>query len=178
MKDKNTEQLLNKLADVTTEQAPAGLADNIKQRIQHQLTRHKSRIDTVNIIIDLRVNKLAAAAVIIVSLILLANIFGGRGPDSVGLLQESKLLIKYFLGNSDSHITQQRPLFYDSLVQQGKEVVYYGDSINDSDGNSVLMHWKLDEGGYKVIFVDLSTKVVNADELVRLQAEMLQNGVK
>ena len=178
MKDKNTEQLLNKLADVATEQASAGLADKIKQRIPHQLTRHKSRIDTVNIIIDLRVNKLAAAAVIIVSLILLANIFGDRDPGSAGLLQEGKLLIKYFLGKPDSHITQDKDLFYESLVRQGKEVVYYGDSIDTSDVNSVLMHWKLEDGSYKVVFVDLSTRVVNADELVKLQAQMLQNRAK
>ena len=177
MKDRNIEKLLNELADAQTQQIPSGLADNIKRQIPAQLTRHKNRLDTVNIIIQLRVNKLAAAAVIILSMVLLANIFGSRDPGSRGLLQESKLLIRYFFEDKNNPVTtilEESPVFYESLVRQGKEAVYYGDDIGAPDGNSVLVHWRLEDGSYKVIFTDLSTRAVSADELIKLQAKMLQ----
>ena len=55
----------------------------------------------------------------------------------------------------------------------GNGAAYYGGGISAADGNSVLMHWKLADGGYRVIFEDSRIKTVNADELVKLQAEML-----
>ena len=178
MKEKRIEKLLYKLADVTSERPRTELAEDIKNRIPQQLSHLKRKMDTVNIIIDLRVNKLAAAAVIIVSMILLANIFNGKDTGGAGLLQESKLLIRYFLAKDNDQtgdVLPEMSNIYKTLLEEGKEAVYYGGRVSAADGNSVLMHWKLADGGYRVIFTDSRIKTVNADELIKLQVEMLQN---
>jgi hypothetical protein len=56
--------------------------------------------------------------------------------------------------------------------------VYYGDSIDSKDSSAVLIQWKLDNGRYSVILGDLSVKTVNAEELIKLQAQMLQKKAK
>jgi hypothetical protein len=70
-------KLLNELADATAGPVHPYLAEEIKHQIPQQLSPHKGGIDTVNIIIDLRISKLAAAAAIIITMILFANFFGG-----------------------------------------------------------------------------------------------------
>ncbi len=178
MKDERIEKLLYELADAASEQPRAELAEDIKNRIPQQLSHLKKKMDTVNIIIDLRVNKLAAAAVIIVSMILLANIFSGKDTGGAGLLQESKLLIRYFLAKDNDRtgdVLPEMSNIYKTLIEEGKEAVYYGGMVSAADGNSVLMHWKLADDKYRVIFTDSRIKTVNADELIKLQVEMLQN---
>jgi len=64
------------------------------------------------------------------------------------------------------------------LVQEGKEVVYYGDSVDARDSNAVLMQWKVSDGKYKVVFRDFRIREVSAEELIRLQAQMLQKRIK
>jgi hypothetical protein len=63
---------------------------------------------------------------------------------------------------------------YEYLAQTGKDVVYYGDSVDPQDSNAVLMQWKLSDGEYRVVFGDLRERTVSAEELIRLQARMLQ----
>jgi len=56
--------------------------------------------------------------------------------------------------------------------------VYYGDVIDPADGNAVLMQWKLSDGSYRVIFADLREETISAEELIKLQAQMLQKKAK
>ena len=56
--------------------------------------------------------------------------------------------------------------------------MFYGDSIDTEDSNAVLMQWKLSDGEYGVMFGDLRTKTVGAEELIKLQARMLQKKKK
>ena len=139
---------------------------------------HRRGTDTINIIVDLRISKLAAAAVIIIAMILLAHLFGGRDLTSGGIYQNSKLLARYLLGGrsasrSDAELASMSKL-YEHLVREGKDAAYYGDSIDPEDGNAVLMHWKLSDDKYRVIFGDLREMEVNAEELIKLQSRMLQ----
>ena len=92
-------ELLNKLPDAMTEPVPQRLGEDIKRQIPHRLSHHKVGMDTINIIIDLRINKLAAAAAIIITIVLCATFLGGRDSTSGNVLQDSMLLIKY-LGNA------------------------------------------------------------------------------
>jgi len=175
MNEEKLEKLLNELADVT-EPVPPHLAEKIKHQIPQQLSPHRGGLDTVNIIIDLRISKLAAAAAIIVTMILCANFLGGRSPAGDGIYQGGKLLIKYCLGGigadrSNVLIAKSR---YEYLAQRVKDVVYYGDSVDPQDSNVVLIQWKLSDGEYRVVFGDLREKTVSAEELIRLQAQMLQ----
>ena len=103
-----------------------------------------------------------------------------RGWLTGDIYQGGKLLVKYCLGSIGAGKTDMSVgrSTYESLLQKGKDVVYYGDSIDPQDSNSLLMQWKLDDGRYKVIFGDLCEREVSAEELVKLQAEMLQRKAK
>ncbi|MDD5326790.1 MAG: hypothetical protein PHY02_03130 [Phycisphaerae bacterium] len=180
MSEERIEKLFDELAQATTESVPSHLVDEIKNQIPQRLTPHRGGIDTVNIIIDLRISKLAAAAAIIITMILFANFFGGRSQDGDELLQSGKLLMRYCLGDIDAgkgNISAARTR-YEYLAQKGEDVVYYGDKVNPQDSNAVLIQWKLPDGRYKVVFGDLREETVNAEELIKLQAQMLQGNGK
>ena len=181
MEEEKLGKLLNKLAERTAGPVRPGLAEDIKDRIPHRLMPHRGGMDTINIIIDLRISKLAAAAVIIITMILLANFFGGRYSTGDGIYQDSKLLIRYCLrsaGVDRSGVLADTSKFYEYLVSEGEDVVYYGDSIDLEDSNAVLMQWKLSDDKYRVIFSDLRAKTVGSEELIKLQAQMLQKKTK
>lgn len=175
MNNQNIEKLLNEMAEAAPESVNPQLADSIKQQIPHNLGPHRFS-DTFNIIIDLRISKLAAAAVIIISLLISAHFLGSPDPAAGGIYKDGLLLIKYCFDGSKSEksITQRLSSFQQYLKEQGKDAVYYGDNINLQDNNSILMHWKLPNGNYKLLMCNLREREVNSDELIRLQAEMLQ----
>jgi len=176
MNDQNVEKLLTELAQATAEPVRKGLAEDIKNRIHAGLT-HKGGMDTISIIIDLRVGKLTAAAAIIITMMTLAGLMSSM--DSAGnIYQDGKVLLRYCLfGPSKSEIQVVKSK-YEQLLESGKDVAYYGDDIDSADGNSLLMHWKLSDGSYKVIFGDLREETVSAEKLVRLQYRMLHKKTK
>ncbi|MFC1677664.1 hypothetical protein ACFL3G_11465 [Planctomycetota bacterium] len=176
MKNEKIEKLLHDLAEYSEESVPPQLASRIKQNIPSAVVHHKGPLDNINIIIDLRVSKLAAAAAIILTMILCANFLGSKNTTGEGIYQNSKMLIKAYLGFEDE--TAHTGQFYESLVSKGKEPVYYGDAVNTEDANAIIIHWKVSEDKYKIIFTDFREKEVTADELIRLQAQMLQNSNK
>ena len=180
MKEEKLKKLLGELADVTTEPVRPELAENIKHHIPHRLIPHRSGMDTINIIIDLRIGKLAAAAVIIITTILLASFLGSQDSTDAGIYQESKLLLKYWLGRNDSSENELLAVRsrYEYLAQRGKDVIYYGDRAGPKDSNAVLLQWKLSDGNYRIIFGDLHEGTVSPEELIKLQAQMLQKNAK
>jgi len=177
MKKDELPELLNELTQLTTEQVDPTLAEAIKNRIPWSLLRQRGGIHTISIIIDLRVGKLAAAAVIILAMILCAHFFSSRDWKSDGIFQNGKMIAKYLLSGkypaAESTPVARSRYYY--LREQGKEAVYYGDVIDPKDPNAILIHWKLRKGRYKVLFADLTTKTVTAEQLISLQARMLQN---
>lgn len=177
MTDEKLKELLNTVADTTGGPAPSGLNEDIKRQIPQTLALHRGGWDTINIIIDLRVSKLAAAAVIIVTMVLLAGVFGERSSADGDIYQDGKLLINYCLkgeGASTSNVLAGMSRFYEYLIYRGKEVTYYGDNINPADKDALLLHWKLADGNYRVIFSDLRIESVAPEQLIKLQARMLQ----
>jgi hypothetical protein len=114
-------------------------------------------------------------------MILLAHLFGSRDLTSGGIYQDSKLLARYLLGGGSvgrSDELGSMSKSYEHLVQGGRDAAYYGDSIDPEDGNAVLMHWKLSDDKYRVIFGDLREMEVSAEELIKLQSRMLQKRAK
>ncbi len=180
MKNEELQKYLDELADATAEPVRGGLADEIKGQVPQALAPHKGGMDTVNIVIHLRVSKLAAAAVIILTMLLCAHLLGGKSSKGKGILQDSRLLISYFLGSESTGdgVLAGVSGYYENLISQGIDVAYYGDRVDLEDANSVLMQWKVSEGRYKVIFADLRTKIVSPEELIGLQRRMLQKEVK
>jgi len=64
---------------------------------------------------------------------------------------------------------QSLGMFYMTLVQDKKEPAYYGKSVDPNDADAVLMRWKVSEDNYRVIFGDLTTSDVTAEELAELE---------
>jgi outer membrane lipoprotein-sorting protein len=50
--------------------------------------------------------------------------------------------------------------FYAQLVQQDKDVEYYGDKVTAKDKDAVLMRWRISDTEDKVIYGDLTVKTV------------------
>jgi len=185
MREEKLKKLLNGLADATPEPVPPGLAEDIKDQIPHRLVPHKGGMHTINtpvrsvcthILIDLRINKLTAAAVIIITIVLCAHFLGGRDETGGGIYEDIKYL-RSWMGLGRSNLSAGRSK-YEYLAHQGKQVWYYGDSIDPEDSEAVLVQWKLSDGRYRVIFADLSTKAVSAEESIKLLSRMLQKKTK
>jgi len=179
MKEEQLEKLLNGLAKETAEPVRPGLAEDIKHHIPRQLSPHRRGMDSINIIIDLRINKFAAAAIIIMTMILLANFFGGLGSPGNGLYQDSKMLVAYILrGQADRADLAAVRSRYEHLIQKGAEAVYYGHKTDLNDSNAVLLQWKLPDGSYRIVTGDLQEKTITAEELIELLSRMLQEKMK
>jgi hypothetical protein len=176
MKQENVEQLLNELAQRATEPVRPDLGQEIKQRIPHRLTRHKIGWDTVNIIIDLRLNRSVAAAVIVVAVLLLLNVFGGRDANG-GFFQDSMLVFKYLGGTGRADISTGKAK-YEHLLHRGEDVTWYGDWIDPANRNAVLMQQKLPAGKYIVTFVDGRELQVDSEQLIELLSRTIQKKAK
>jgi hypothetical protein len=170
-------ELLNKLPDAMTETVRPGLGEDIKNQIPHRLSHHRVGIDTINIIIDLRINKLAAAAAIIITIVVCATFLGGRDSAGGNVLQDSMLLIKYWGGTGGNVMSAVRSK-YEHLLDRGEDVVWYGDWLDPKDSSAVLMQRRLADGIYEVTFVDGREREVSSEELIKLLARMLQKKTK
>lgn len=176
MKKENLSELLGELADRQTEQPRPGLAEEIKHHIPHRVMPHKHGLDTINIIIDLRINKLVAAAIIVLAMILLAHFFAYRDSQADSIYQDARMLVAYLLhGDTDESSLSAVKARYESLVEKGEEAALLGTESDLGDSNAVLLHWKNPDGRYKVIFGDLRETTIDAAELIKLQAQMVQN---
>ena len=177
MKEEQFNELLNELGRRATEPIRPGFSEEIKQRIPHRLSRHKIGWNTVNIIIDLRLSKSVAAAAIIITMILLLNLFGGRDLTSGGIIKDSMLLIKYWGGSGEDQVSISRTR-YEHLLERGENVRWYGDTIDIKDADAVLMQRKLPDGKYELTFADGNEKQVNSEQLVKLLTRMLEKRTK
>jgi hypothetical protein len=60
-------------------------------------------------------------------------------------------------------------LFYAKLEKQDKDPAYYGNNVTTDDANAVLMRWKVSDDEYRVIFGNLTTKNISAEQLAALE---------
>lgn len=173
------EGLLRALSERGIERARPELAQEIKARIPSRLIPHP--MDTINIIVDLRISRVAAAAIIILAMLIIGRFLGGRDATGAKMFEDSKLLIRYTLGGEQASRAESLgslALFRNELIAQGREVVYYGNQANLKDPCAVIMHWKLSEDKYGVILGDLTARTVSAKTLITLQNHMLQGRPK
>ena len=176
MTEQRLENLLKKLGKQATEPVSGDLAEKIKDQIPSGFVPHHKSFDTIKIMIDLRVNRLTAAAAIIITTVLCASFLGGRPSTVKGVLRDAKMMARFFLIDKEAGDAEMSPAKaeYERLVRTGKDVVYYGLTKRGADANSAVMHWKVSADEYKVMFADMHTEVVTAEELIRLQWRMLQ----
>lgn len=179
MEKRELEGLLKVLPGQLIDRARPGLAQDIKSRIPHRLNLH--RLDTINIIVDLRISRLAAAAVILVAVFLTGAFFGGRDSEGLHVYQDGKMFIRYALGGENAYKGDMLPeltKFRDSLTAQGHEVVFCGSRSSLKDPYAIVMYWPIADGKYSVILGDLSARTVTAKTLIRLQTRMLEEHKK
>ena len=170
-------QTLNKLAEATEENPRPALAEEIKDHIPRRLVRHRVAWDTMNIVVDLRLSRTAAAAIILLSILVMSGLFRLTDNSSDSLYHDSRLLLKYgFAGKNAGRadLIQSLRKFYEDLTNQGRDVVFYGESADPEDRHSILMHWKLSNGDYRIIYNDLTARTVSSSALIRLQSRMLE----
>lgn len=178
MREEKLEELLSDLAKATEESPPAGLKEQVRGQIPARLPRHVIGWDAISIVIDTRLSKLAVAAAITVATVLLATLFGPGDLASGAIYEDGKLVISYCLGGQGAgraRVLDRLSDLYEDMLSDGKDVSYYGDSVDPSDKNAVLMCWRLSSGRYMVVFNDLTARAMSADALIRLQSLMLQN---
>ena len=173
------EELLKSLGEHGIEHPRPELGQEIKERIPPRLTSH--RMDTINIIVDLRISRVAAAAVILLTMVVIGRLVGGRDAAAPQMVEDGKLFLRYTLGGERAYKAEflgNLAQFRNELVAQGREVVYYGDQAKLGDPCAVVMHWKLPDGRYGVILGDLTTRTISAKTLITLQDHMLQSRPK
>ena len=173
------EDLLRRLAERGIERARPEFVQEIKARIPSRLIPRS--MDTINIIVDLRISRVAAAAAILLAVLILGRFVGGRDATGAKVYEDGKLLLRYTLGGENAcqaEFLGNLAQFRDELAAQGREVVYYGRTANLKDPCAVLMHWKLSEDKYGVILGDLTARTVSAKTLITLQDHMLQERPK
>lgn len=179
MEKRELQEMLKVLPGRVIERAKPGLAQEIKSRIPQRLSLH--RMDTINIIVDLRISRVAAAAIILLAVFLIGAFFGGRDASGLHMYQDGKLFIKYALGGEKAcraDVLAGLERFRDELAAQGREAVFCGDHANLNDQYAILMYWPLPDGKYGVILGDLSARTVTSKTLIRLQSRMLQERPK
>ena len=59
--------------------------------------------------------------------------------------------------------------FYDKLVRENKDVIYYGDKVTPKDKDKILIRWKIKKDKYHVIFGDLRVEDVSPEMLAELE---------
>jgi hypothetical protein len=64
---------------------------------------------------------------------------------------------------------QSLGMFYMTLVQDKKEPAYYGETVTVQDTEKVLLRWKVSDDQYRIIFGNLSTSDVSAEQLAELE---------
>ncbi len=178
MREEKLEELLSELGKATEESPPAGLRDQVRGRIPARLPRHIIGWDAISIVIDTRLSKLAVAAAITVATVLFATFFGPGDLANGAIYEDGKLVISYCLGGQGAgraRVLDRLSDLYEDMLSQGKDVCYYGDSVDASDKNAVLMCWKLSDGKYMVVLNDFTARAASPDALIRLQSLMLQN---
>ena len=174
------ESLLKKLARQTTEQPSPAVGEKIKNDIPDKLAAHKTRLDTLNIIIDLRINKFAAAASIAIITAISIYLLFGANSSGHDIFDENRLAIQYLFKSenvANAGILNSISYLHDHLVQQGKEVVFYENSIDPQNHYRLVMHWKMPDGTYKaavLVFGKLNVQNLTAEQLIELQALMLK----
>ena len=107
----------------------------------------------------------------------LYNMLGGRDLTSGGIFKDGMLLINYWRGAGEDHVSIARSK-YEHLIDRGENVIWYGDSIDIKDVDSVLMQRKLPDGKYEITFADGNEKQVNSEQLVKLLTRILEKRTK
>jgi hypothetical protein len=105
-----------------------------------------------------------------------AGMTSGRFPSSLSMetaIQE----VKGSLGQGESRFRDLEDAwkiysagkFYEQLLRDGKEPVYFGNQVRFGESDRVLLRWSTGADQYRAILGDLSTLNLSGDELLQLE---------
>jgi len=172
MAGQRIEELLRELGQRSLEPAPQGLAERIKQQIPIRLMESRWGKEKISIVIHLRISRVAAVAAIVISLVVFAGLFG-RGQGEGGWYQNLKGMMRDVLSESEGSEASLTKM-YEDLATNGVEMVYYGQNANSKDPTRILMHWKLPEGEYRVVFSNGRVILASPEQLIKLQSNIIR----
>ncbi|MHB9068916.1 MAG: hypothetical protein ACYC54_00970 [Sedimentisphaerales bacterium] len=64
--------------------------------------------------------------------------------------------------------------YYDKLVKQKMEPVYYGNGLTVENGDRILMRWKISDNQYRVIYGNLTAGNISSGQLAELETSLLK----
>ena len=101
-------------------------------------------------------------------------IAAGIDPNTIPEVLEAKKEMEEKLEGliEDQMAMQGVYMFYMHLVTEEKDPAYFGDRVTPEDTGEVLMRWLNDDGGYRVIFGDLSIGDLSPEELGGIEGQM------
>jgi hypothetical protein len=96
-------------------------------------------------------------------------------PEVKGMKREEVLAYVRDPNHAGSLMQKMMPItalwmLHSTLASEQRDPAYYGDTVTPQSPHAVLLRWKLDDGRYRVIFGDLTTRDVSAEELAKLEA--------
>jgi len=116
-----------------------------------------------------------------------AGITGGKYPSSLDLMTSMQEVQYAFIieRRKQGVSMEQEPtkdemsgilaiqgvcMYYAQLMNENKDVAYYGDTVSAEHPHAVLMRWRGDDDQYRVIMGDLTIRAATGEELAELEA--------
>jgi len=138
--------------------------------------------DGYGLLYEIQVGRLESGAQLAEGLAHFAEISGGTYPTrltvrdvvgEVGEIYERSVANGAEVQIEDDQIVSLKlgANYVSRLEAEGKEPVYYGDTVTSADADKVLVRWKLDNGLYRVIFGNLRIEDVSGPRLAELEKE-------
>jgi hypothetical protein len=167
------EGLLRELGRRQAEPAPQGLCERIKHHIPARHLAGGWGKGTINIMVHLKISRVAAVAAIVLSLIVFGGFFGSKGWSDTEWTQDIKTAVRDALGGNGSSAGLAR--VYEDLASSGVEAVYFERNANSQDPTLILMYWRLPEGDYRVVFSNGRVVRASPEMLIGMQAQMIKD---
>jgi len=116
---------------------------------------------------------------LIAGLRVFSELSDGRYPsklDTKSTLKETNGLGADIFRNMSKEVKEQKLqdiffacAYYDKLVREKKDVIYYGEKVTAKDSNKVLIRWRIREDKSRIVFGNLTTKDLAAKDLSKLE---------
>ncbi len=137
--------------------------------------------DGYQLMYTLKAGRLESGEQLAEGLAYFAQLTGGRYPDQLtigGIIGEIGKIYQERKGDASFRVDDGQIVnlkygaqYTEKLKAQGKQPVYYGQTVQAGDSNKVLLRWKLDGGNYRVIFGDLRIEDIDAARLEALETQ-------
>ncbi len=167
------EDLLRELGRREVEPAPQALGERIKHHIPIRHGAYGWGRGPINIMVHLKISRMAAVVAIVLSLIVFGGFFSSHSWSDAEWYQDIRSMVRNALGEGGSEVDLAR--VYEDLANSGVEVEYFERNANSQDPTLILMYWKLPEGDYRVVFSNGRVIRATPEMLIQMQAQTIRD---